>query len=729
MSVVYVGRDAVDAAKQRSLVSFFKPVAVASSTRDADSSSHVDQDDEVEVLQAGGADGYEVGSDAGEPLVQRSALEAEDDRLNRLAIDFLTPYQKRNRSKRWKGRFEVQKLYTLNQVRKCATSHRRVALAKRIFIYLADHDVGGVRRLMGQTRRDGLSMNAILHRLEQAVGGTYKAKGYSEDEFDLAILAMRIGGQAMLHALHQAAGFLGATAVYAKIAARSMKFVVCASLERGCLIAAITANLQRFAGLYEGEKGVIILQIDEIATDQRARYNGPTDEEGGWKFCILGLCVQHTSIENTKFGGISNLENLSKNLDTVIAAMALGRRPHYAIPVAAFARCKTPNPQQQMRVLKTVSKICAAPFWCGSRPRFPFNGIPTPTTEILEVWEDGFAGTIGPIVLLASDRDGVRRPMFFDFTSAVKSTQLAPLKLIDSNTSICGVVQSFDMKHNHKRSRTRDLSQKGVTISGEGLPLNRDSYPALFRWYDGKPEKTYSSLFNVDDKQNVGLAVRLMANQVEVANADQDRVNELATKPGLAALHRDLKVKAAIAEDLLAVLCDPAKTVGQLLEGLSRVSHLLLIIFRARRTAFMTGQLYHDLQATIRGIYFCALKVQQHCPAMDLYLWQIGTDALENSFAVVRTLTHASNVDGKELGDRLGAAVALEKIYAKHPNWAKKSRRLNDSIDHMNVKTWSEAGPAGGCDVRGLDVVDCWNYGRRAALRVLQAHDYFADVT
>ena len=155
-------------------------------------------------------------------MVRSSALEAEDDRLNRLAIDFLTSYQKRNRSERWKGRFEVQKLCTLNQVRKCATSHRRVALAKSFFIYLADHDVGGVRRLMGQARRDGLSMNAILHRLEQAVGGTYKAKGYSEDEFDLAILAMRLGGQAMLHALHQAAGFPGATAVYAKIAARSV---------------------------------------------------------------------------------------------------------------------------------------------------------------------------------------------------------------------------------------------------------------------------------------------------------------------------------------------------------------------------------------------------------------------------------------------------------------------------------------------------------------------------
>ncbi|CAN0440456.1 unnamed protein product, partial [Scytosiphon promiscuus] len=175
----------------------------------------------------------------------------------------------------------------------------------------------------------------------------------------------------------------------------------------------------------------------------------------------------------------------------------------------------------------------------------------------------------------------------------------------------------------------------------------------------------------------------------------------------------------AIAENLLAVLCDPSKSVGQLLEGLSCVAHLLLILYRARRTGVMTGQLYHDLQATIRGIFYCALKVQQHCPAMALFLWQIGTDALENLFAVVRTLTHASNVDGKELGDRLGAAVALEEIYAKHPNWAKKSRRLNDSVDHMNVRTWLEAGPAGSCDVRGVNVAERWNEGRRAAISVL----------
>ena len=122
----------------------------------------------------------------------------------------------------WKSRFEVQRLFTLNQVRKYLVSQRRVALAKSIFIYLAVNDVSGVRRLMSQALRDGLSLNGILHRLVQAVNSDYSAKGHSEDEFDLAILSMRLGGQALLHALHKAAGFPGASAVYAKIRERSV---------------------------------------------------------------------------------------------------------------------------------------------------------------------------------------------------------------------------------------------------------------------------------------------------------------------------------------------------------------------------------------------------------------------------------------------------------------------------------------------------------------------------
>ena len=73
-----------------------------------------------------------------------------------------------------------------------------------------------------------------------------------------------------------------------------MRIVVCASLEMGCLVAAITANLERFARLYVSEKRVIILQVDEIATEPRARYYAVTDEvRFAFRKSLLGLCGTH----------------------------------------------------------------------------------------------------------------------------------------------------------------------------------------------------------------------------------------------------------------------------------------------------------------------------------------------------------------------------------------------------------------------------------------------------
>ena len=54
------------------------------------------------------------------------------------------------------------------------------------------------------------------------MNGRYSARGYSEDEFGLAIISMRVGGLALRHTLHKAAGFPRASAVYAKIRERSV---------------------------------------------------------------------------------------------------------------------------------------------------------------------------------------------------------------------------------------------------------------------------------------------------------------------------------------------------------------------------------------------------------------------------------------------------------------------------------------------------------------------------
>lgn len=190
-----------------------------------------------------------------------------------------------------------------------------------------------------------------------------------------------------------------------------------------------------------------------------------------------------------------------------------------------------------------------------------------------------------------------------------------------------------------------------------------------------------------------------------------------------------LQVRGAIAERLLAILLRPETDVAELLQGLSCVSHLLLVLYRQHKTAFMTGQLYHDTQAMIRSIFYCVLQAQKHCPNQPMFLWQIGTDGLENVFALARTLTHSSNFNLKELCDRLGAAVALEDIYAAHPDWKRISKRLSGSLDHMNVRSWLERGSEQNCNIRTVDVKASWAEGRHDAVDLLSCHRDFQDVT
>ncbi|CAN0215080.1 unnamed protein product, partial [Ectocarpus sp. 13 AM-2016] len=218
----------------------------------------------------------------------------------------------------------------------------------------------------------------------------------------------------------------------------------------------------------------------------------------------------------TKFVDLDNLEDLSSRLNeghshigsehTVISACALGNTPHHAIPVAAFASCKAPYPDQQQLVFETVRK-CTIFSIVEVPGKLCLPYIKMLITRKVEasrwlrfLWSDRFAAAIGPIVLVASDGDGVRRRLLYNFTSCVASELFAEFDLLDAKTSIHGVLQCFDLKHNGKRLRTRDISKKGVKISAGALPLNCDSLPELFRWYDGKPKETYRTLLNPDDR-------------------------------------------------------------------------------------------------------------------------------------------------------------------------------------------------------------------------------------
>lgn len=54
---------------------------------------------------------------------------------------------------------------------------------------------------------------------------------------------------------------------------------------------------------------------------------------------------------------------------------------------------------------------------------------------------------------------------------------------------------------------------------------------------------------------------------------------------------------------------DNTKDIGDVLQGLSLVAHLMRILYRKHGTAFIPSELYDDVMATLRG-FFVVKKAQ-----------------------------------------------------------------------------------------------------------------------
>lgn len=154
--------------------------------------------------------------------MSRATLDAGQERTRNINYRYFTSNQLENRLREVVDNRRAVQLREFNLLKRTARLNRTLDLNKRVMILLATEEIGGARRLLSQALRDGKSAHALLGTLELALEGKYNARGYTDRDFSIAILALRLGGQALLFALHQCAGFPGITAVYNKMKDRSV---------------------------------------------------------------------------------------------------------------------------------------------------------------------------------------------------------------------------------------------------------------------------------------------------------------------------------------------------------------------------------------------------------------------------------------------------------------------------------------------------------------------------
>jgi hypothetical protein len=115
--------------------------------------------------------------------------------------------------------------------------------------------------------------------------GLYNAKGYDQEDMDLAILCCSIGGPRLLYTLNKIKGLPSETLVRQN---KTSKFHGCA---RGVDYTVLESNIKEMI-LKDADKEVPIercgygIFIDELALEERLRYN-PSDDS------VYGICYEH----------------------------------------------------------------------------------------------------------------------------------------------------------------------------------------------------------------------------------------------------------------------------------------------------------------------------------------------------------------------------------------------------------------------------------------------------
>ena len=119
----------------------------------------------------------------------------------------------------------------------------------------------------------------------------------------------------------------------------------------------------------------------------------------------------------------------------------------------------------------------------------------------------------------------------------------------------------------------------------------------------------------------------------------------------------------------------------------------------------------------MKDCYFTVVKAQKYSLHESLYLFYLGTDCLHKLFGVLQTLTHNCNSDLLQCVHRLSHATHIHQIYQCHPDWKQKAKRLEGSLDCMNLTSWKGT----------VHVVLCWFDERAKCVETLTRTGCFSS--
>ena len=579
---------------------------------------------------------------------------------------------------------------------------------------LRKYEVLRLHHLLEVCDKQRVSVRATIKRVEHAIAGTYHACGYDQRDVDLARLMRHLAGDKGTYILSKAVGMPSTMTI--KRRSKAPAILPCAGPPT---LEVLSRNLDMLFPVTDLENTPTfsgrVLMADGLAIERWIGWVCETNE-------VAGACKEHGTREQydlkmTSFDNVATLAEAmrrdSPDIHRGSEAMVFGFAPFHAedyhgIASLVVASCK----EEKAAAMGDTLIMCC------------------------RQWQSVQASVYGPVWFVSTDGATIFRSACYEhFTTRIFEGSLhAKLSKLEGLNLACGednIVHCPDTKHLFKRIHKPHLisynqhlanypTGNGTLMrSAEGTiilstVINRAVLSGLLNTLPDQSPEMVEALLDPIDHQNVPRAVRLLQ-----AIAALDKLDMNKPSLGDQVKMQSVKLLAALWSSVLQAFIDPELSLSEQLTCLSRFAHLSYALHIMHGTGFMTNQLYSDMQVLVKAAYVAVTRQGLLDSKARFYLYQLGTDRLEELFAEVRTQTHDCNCTIIQLAERLSISADIIAILNTYPEWNHLARRLSfvgmdGGLDHVNPTYYKKNMVVG-----EVNVEKCWNDGHREAQDLL----------
>ncbi|KAJ7079589.1 hypothetical protein B0H15DRAFT_787927 [Mycena belliarum] len=442
------------------------------------------------------------------------------------------------------------------------------------------------------------------------------------------------------------------------------------------------------------------LMIDGIHLCQRARWYQPTNQ-------IVGLCREHCG-------------DLDLSMDSMNSVIEVLDAVHGDTPTCHYGREATVGAVGAFRAEHYHGLPILQAQTCKSEKG---PGFAVLLESLLDQWKLHGEPHSGPIWVVGTDGDAVFRDGAFKVLMCHKLepsdplyVKLASLDGLNLQCSKDKQVQAPDPKHVTKRIATSERSNEGVVIAQ--VIINRSIITQWLERLPGETKESVAILVDPADHQNVPRAYKLIKASISLGS------DAIPPTPDPSPTDESTRRAFSLAGEMWNAFLEPftngSLSLSEQLKSLSKFAHLAFVFYRMHGSSFLSNQLYSDLQALVKAAFFCVAQQQILDPEVAFYLYQLGSDRLEEMFAEVRTESHDSNADSLQLAERLSGAADSVQILNEYPEWHQGHVRRSWSgkeADHVNPTFFT-----GDLIVGHVVLREVWWAGRVAASNFLYSH-------